>query len=97
VKSYEIMGPEMAYPKSARDRGSNIVFNISLNSTFLAIGIFPSNLLNPISMEYEEEISSNEDEFNFSPVTNEIISKHRLLVHGEEEGSDEDNDEVVTP
>jgi hypothetical protein len=44
-------------------------------------------------MEYEEDISSSEDEFNFSSVTNEIISKHRLLVHGEEEGSDEDSDE----
>jgi hypothetical protein len=45
-------------------------------------------------MEYEEENSSSEDEFNFSPVTNEIISKHRLLVHGEEEGNDEDSDEI---
>lgn len=43
-------------------------------------------------MEYEEEISSSEDKFNFSSVTNEITFIHKLLVHGEEEGSDENSD-----
>lgn len=45
-------------------------------------------------MKYQEEISSSEDKFNFSSVTNEITFIHKLLVHGEEDGSNEDSDEV---
>ncbi|CAK9816388.1 PiggyBac transposable element-derived protein 4 [Anthophora quadrimaculata] len=45
-------------------------------------------------MEHDEEITSSEDEFNFSAITNEITSLHRQLAHENEDRSDEDSDAV---
>ncbi|XP_015189377.1 PREDICTED: odorant receptor 85c-like [Polistes dominula] len=45
-------------------------------------------------MEHDEDITSSEDEFNFSAITNEIAPLHRQLVHGNEYRSDQVSDDV---
>ncbi|CAK9810345.1 PiggyBac transposable element-derived protein 4 [Anthophora quadrimaculata] len=88
------MAIRVSYLKLVRDRGSDCVFGVSPSLTVVAIGTLLSKFSNPINMECGNEISSSEDEFDFSLLNDEITSIHKTFDDKVYESSEEDNDEV---
>ena len=62
------------YLKLDCDRESDDIFGVSLSLTVVAIEILFSKFLSFVSMKWVNEISSNEDEFDFSLLNDEITS-----------------------
>ena len=68
------------YFKLDRDHGSDYIFSINQSLIVMAIEILFSKFLSFESMEYGNEISSNEDEFDFSLLNDEITFIKKLMI-----------------
>ena len=78
------------YLKLNCDHESNDIFSVNLSLTVVVIEILFLKFLSFVNMEYNNEISSSEDEFDFSLLNNEITSIHKEI----NESNDKHGDEI---
>ncbi|XP_058792504.1 piggyBac transposable element-derived protein 4-like [Phymastichus coffea] len=83
-----------SYLGLVRNHEPDCIFGISSNLTVVAERLLNVKFLIPKNMERNAELSSSEDEFDFTMLKEEITGLHRELQGTENNSSSEDSDEV---